>query len=127
MIVYDKKFAKITYDPATQRLTQTWLGYATSENFREAINKSVDFSRQHPVKAIISDTKKQALVKKEDTDYAASKMPELVKNGLSKMAFILSESAFTQISVKSFKEKSNNDFISYFPHIEEAHQWLDEN
>lgn len=127
MIIYDKKFAKLTYDKANQRLIQTWLGFANSEKFREAINESVTFSRKQPVKSIISNTQKQALVKKEDTDYAAAQMPELVKNGLQKMAFILSESAFTQMSVKRFGEKSNNDLIRYFQTEEEAHQWLNEN
>ncbi|MGK7390078.1 MAG: hypothetical protein ACNS60_06995 [Candidatus Cyclobacteriaceae bacterium M2_1C_046] len=125
MTIYDKKFAKLTFNRENQRLTQTWIGFASSENFREAINESVKFSRKHPVKTIISNTQKQALVKKEDTDYAAEQMPELIKNGLQKMAFILSESAFTQMSVKRFGEKSSNDFIHYFQTEEEAHQWLD--
>lgn len=126
MTVYEKKFARLSYNSDKKRLTQTWIGFANSENFREAIDKSVEFSCKNPVATIISNTQKQALVKKEDTDYAAAQMPQLVKNGLRKMAFILSESAFTQMSVKRFQQQSNNDFIAYFDNEEEAHQWLDE-
>jgi hypothetical protein len=129
MKVLDEKFVTIEYDPANSLLTQTWLGFITSDNFRKAIDKTVEFSKENPVTALISDTSQLSIVRREDTEYAASVMPELIQNGLKKMAFVLSENAFAQMSVKNFESQTKgkveeNELVKHFANLTHAKSWV---
>ncbi|MDJ1500536.1 hypothetical protein [Xanthocytophaga agilis] len=129
MKILEEKFVNIDYDAASETLIQTWLGFISSENFRNAIDKTVDISREKNVRAIISDTSQLSIVRREDTEYAASVMPELIQNGLKRMAFVLSENAFAQMSVKNFstqtKEKvEENELVKHFASMELAKKWI---
>ncbi|MCP4178716.1 MAG: hypothetical protein GY756_13205 [bacterium] len=83
----ERDYVKLIYSPEKKHLTQRWLGFANIKQFKEAIDATVTISEKNDVKKILSDTRQQAVVKKEATDYAASVMPLLIKNGLKKMAF----------------------------------------
>lgn len=124
MIVHQNSNVKIEYDPATQRLTQTWTGFIVSKEFRAAIDITVDFANQNPVVAIVSDTLNQGVVKPEDTEYAAAVMPSLFATGLKKMAFVLPENIFTQFSLKRFASKDENENVQYFRSLGDADNWL---
>jgi hypothetical protein len=125
MIILDHPKTKLEYDPAKERLTQTWIGFTSAEEFRTAIDMTVEFSLQYPVIFIISDALEQAVVNPKEADYAASKMPDLIKNGLKAMAFVVPVSDLTQLSVQKFDKQAYNDMIRYFPSKLEAEKWLD--
>jgi len=116
--------AELIYDEEKNTLYQRWIGFSGLEPFMEAIDKAVEISEQYKVDYILSDTREQAVVKKEGTDYAASVMPKLVKKGLKKMAFLMPESIFTKISVQSFTKESHSDIIKHFIDEKEALDWL---
>jgi len=129
MRLFDEKYVHIEYDDANEILIQTWLGFISSENFRKAIDKTVEFSKTKPVKAIISDTSQLAIVRREDTEYAASIMPALIEKGLRKMAFVLSDNTFAQMSVKNFESQTkgklqNNQLVKHFVDLQEAKDWI---
>lgn len=129
MKVLDEKFVTIEFDPSQSLLTQTWLGFITSDNFRRAIDKTVEFSKENSVKLLISDTTQLSIVRREDTEYAASVMPELIQNGLKRMAFVLSENAFAQMSVKNFESQTKgkvdeNELVKHFSNMTHAKSWV---
>lgn len=129
MRILDEKFVYIDYDAENEILTQTWLGFISSENFRRAIDKTVDFSKEKTVKSIISDTSQLSIVRREDTEYAASVMPELIQNGLQRMAFVLSENAFAQMSVKNFENQTKGkveegELVKHFVNMKQAKKWV---
>ena len=124
MIVHQNSKVTIEYDQANKRLTQTWTGFISSEEFRKAIDQTVAFAERNQVISIISDTLNQGVVKPEDTEYAASVMPKLFKSGLRKMAFVIPENIFTQLSLKRFADKEKTDDVQYFKSVSEAKMWL---
>ncbi len=129
MKILDEKFVTIEFEPANALLTQTWLGFITSENFRKAIDKTVEFSKENSIKALISDTSQLSIVRREDTEYAASVMPNLIQSGLRKMAFVLSENAFAQMSVKNFESQTKgkvdeNELVKHFSNMAHAKSWV---
>ncbi|MCG8683887.1 MAG: hypothetical protein MI892_03360, partial [Desulfobacterales bacterium] len=85
--IYDDPSVKLEFDPVKKQLVQRWQGFAVSEKFREAIDKTVSFVSTNAVNSIISDTLQQKVVKPDDSQYAQSAMPKLFKNGVKKMAF----------------------------------------
>src|SRR5687768_9481999 len=108
MILYQKPYVTIELDEKAHCLIQNWKGFATSEQFREAINQSVRFfEEKQNLNKIISNTKDLAVVKKEDTDWVANNAnPVLIKHGLKFMAFVVPTNVFTQVSVNNFKSKA---------------------
>ncbi len=125
----DEKFVRLEYDSVNNLIIQTWIGFISSENFKRAIDSTISFSERNPVKGIISDTSQLSIVRREDTEYAASIMPRLIKNGLKKMAFVLSENAFAQMSVKNFENQTKNkmeenELVKNFVNLDKAKAWV---
>lgn len=122
--VLDKPYANITIDAANKVLYQKWNGYVNVPDFKAAIDVSVDCFREQQLHYILSDTTDQAVLAKEGSDYAASVMPELIRLGLKKVAFVLPKSNFTKLSVDNFTKATDQRFVRYFPSREEAEKWL---
>jgi len=126
MVVHQNDYVKITFDQNKKRLTQKWTGFASSDKFREAIDKTNDFVKRNDVKTILSDTLNQNVVKPEDSDYAARVIPTMVNNGMKAMAFVVPENVFTQLSLNKFSDSVKGDTTGYFKTLAEAEKWLDE-
>jgi hypothetical protein len=127
MTVKDYPFCELKHDPALKCVVQTWKGYCESSEFRKAIVDTLTFFEQNNVSRIISDTRKQKVVKPEDTDWVATTVnPKLISNGLRKMAFILPEDVFASLSVDRFLKISNNFELGHFQDMEEAKSWIAE-
>jgi hypothetical protein len=127
MIVYQTTNVKIEFNSLNKQLTQTWYNFVSSDEFRKAIDFTVDYIKNNEVKSIISDTLKQRAVKPEDSEYAASVMPVLFSSGLLAMAFLIPEDIFTKMSLKKFAdiEIQRQHNVEYFFDINEAHNWID--
>lgn len=123
--ILEKPYATIYLDAAKKRLYQSWFGYLTVEQFKAAIDISVMCFKENDLNTILSDTTHQAVLAKEGSDYAASVVPELMENGMKKIAFVLPKSIFTKLAVQNFTEQSQNGISGSFSSIEEAEHWLD--
>ncbi len=125
MNVFQTPTVSLDYNQQKYRLIQTWNGFSTSDVFRIAIDKSVEFTKTNKVTSILSDTLLQAVVKPEDTQYAAAVMPKLFMNGVKFMAFVMPKDVITQMSINRFDKATNTDNIQFFPSVDEATKWLD--
>ncbi|MGM0651085.1 MAG: hypothetical protein ACQES1_11350 [Bacteroidota bacterium] len=125
MIVFQNKNVKITFDQGKKRLTQEWTGFASSEAFREGIDKTCDFVKANNVKTIVSDTLHQKVVKSDDAEYAASVIPTMARNGMKAMAFVVPENVFTKLSLDKFSHSVKGENTMYFKTRAEADKWLD--
>ncbi len=67
------------------------------------------------------------MVAKAETDYAAKLLPEMIRAGVIRFAFVIPESAFTQLSIKRFANSFGTDKsleMQYFENREAARLWL---
>lgn len=126
MIVHQNKNVKITYDQGEKRLVQEWTGFAPSDVFREAIDKTYEFVKSNNVKTILSDTLQQKVVKPEDAEYAASVIPPMARNGMEAMAFVVPENVFTKLALDKFSHSIKGENTKYFKTRAEAEKWLNE-
>lgn len=127
MEVYKTSTVTVAIEEKTKVMTQKWNGYSSSQIFREAIDKSLDAVKKNGVKAILNDTLDQAVVKPEDSQYAASVMPKLFMSGLKAMAIVLPKSVFTQMSIKKFQEETKGANIKLFTSTADASEWIENN
>lgn len=124
--VFKNKSATISYDKDFSRLVQKWTGFAKSNEFREAIDISVEFSQQNKVETILSNTVDQEIINRTDADYAANTMPQLHKNGLKRFAFLVSGKTYAQFGIDHFSEQEPTKLVKYFKDYQEAINWLNE-
>lgn len=126
MRLYENSVINIDFDEQTKILTQTWKGFATSEKFRESIEKSIGLFGKVGAKRLLTNTLNGGIVKKEDTDWAATyAAPLLVKNGMKAQAFVVPKNAFVQMSIKNFTAQTGGTFqLQYFDDVEKGKEWL---
>ena len=124
MEVFKNDNCTLLYSERENLLTQVWKDFASFDSFKNVIDTSVLISQTHRVRFILSDTTKQKIVSKECADYAQLKMPLLIRNGLKKMAFVLSESVLNGMAVKKFTESSKHELVNYFDNEYDAKSWL---
>lgn len=126
MKVFENTNIVIEQDESLKCIIQHWRGFATSEKFREAIEKTIELFEERKLNKILSNTRDFGLIRKEDTDWAnAYSMPLLIANGLKYVVFVVPRSAFSQISVENFKKESKNSVeIQYFEDVAKAKEWM---
>lgn len=124
MKLWESQILRIDFDENTKVLTQTWKGFGSSELFREGIDKTVQLFIEKKAAYILADSSKGAIVKKEDTDYAAQKAVQLVKSGIKAQAFVLPANAFVKASVTNFANSASAFKIQYFDNLKMANDWL---
>jgi hypothetical protein len=126
MTVYQAATVSLEFNESKQLLVQKWKGFSPSDIFREAIDQSLSFTAKNKVKAILSDTLEQSVVKPEDTEYAASATPKLFLHGVKAMAFVMPKNVLTQLSLKSFGSQNKSEKIQFFSSVSDAEKWLEE-
>lgn len=125
MVVYSSPVLSLDFDAIKKVLTQDWKGYATSAQFREGIDKTVDYVNSGAVAYIISNTSNQRPVGPEDSKYAASVMPKLFASGVKAMAFVIPQNVITKLALSSFaREQGMPPNVRYFDNLAEAEKWL---
>ncbi len=126
-VLYESKFVEISLIEEKKLLVQNWSKcYAKFDPFKEAIDKTVEFFKTYKIEKLLSDTSIQPIVGSEGSDYAASKVPELMNNGMKKMAFVMSPQNLSQLGVKNFTAAANAPFIFHFDNQNDAIKWLEQ-
>lgn len=126
MKVFENQNIVIERDDQLKCLIQNWKGFATSDRFREAIQKSIELFKDKKLNKILSNTKDFGMVKKEDTEWVNTySMPLLIENGLRYMAFIVPSNVFSQMSVENFKKEMAGPVeLRFYEDVDKARDWM---
>lgn len=124
MKVWESRMVRIDFDEETKMLIQTWKGFGTSQHFREGLDQTLQIIIQRRGLYLLVDSSAGAIVKKEDTDYAAQVAGELLKNGIIAQAFVIPANVFAKNSVNNFSKNAKSYPIQYFDDVENAKGWL---
>lgn len=126
MKVFESQNIVIERDDKLKCLIQNWKGFATSDRFREGIQKTIDLFQDKKLNKILSNTKDFGMVKKEDTEWVNSySMPILIKNGLRYMAFVVPSNVFAQMSVENFKKEMAGPVeLRFYEDVDKAKEWM---
>jgi hypothetical protein len=124
MILFEQEHVKVWYNTDTKQLIQKWVGFASSKEFREAIDVSIDFTKHYNVLSLVCDLSEQQVVSLEDIHYASKKFPRLFDYGVLASAFVIPENIFSQISLKEFANMQDETTVQYFKSREKANKWI---
>ena len=134
-ILYENKLAVIHYNQQPPYIKLEVKKYMNSEQFREASEKVIQFYKSRRDKLtqlhFVADTRKQGVTSKEDQNWLNEYWNiEMYKLGLRKIAFIIPEGVFGQLSVNNYVDKTKKQNEKYlintavFPSLEAVQNWL---
>jgi hypothetical protein len=130
MIVYQEAWATVGYEPGVPCVEVRWHSYATSEQFRSALQAAVAEFRsrvsEHASLHWLADNRKLAQVAEPDLRWANDVTArELRAAGLRYMGFVVPEAALSDAD-RSVSRGSGGGGITMrrFASIETAHAWL---
>ncbi len=111
--LFESKFVTLLYDASKKCLVQNWTTFCTTDDYKMAQLKSVDFVIAKGCKAFISDTTNASLLKKEATDWAVEVIvPKLKSQGIMHIEVVLPQSAFTKMTLSNL-EKDLGSYMRY--------------
>ena len=107
-------------------LSVEWRGEVSLDDFRNSIDCLVDHIVRLRPKYLVIDTRKQAVLSKEATDYAVHAQSKITNMAI---IFVLPDSVYTRMSVDMFDEqmtvKQTTNPVKYFQNIDDAYQWIE--
>lgn len=130
MVVVNDKHLVLEYDERMNCIFQIWKGFFSSELFREGVEKTnALFAQKKPVPNFLVDISESSVIKKEDTEWAATTaIPLAIQNGLKNYGFVLPKNIFTQVSLNNFRNDLNQPSLSIrlFDNLDRAKEWVQE-
>lgn len=119
----------ISYDP-NGIIHYSWNTTPTSEEFRFALNKGLEVIKATKANKWVGDVRQLGAIDVSDQTWVNTEwFPSALQLGIKKMAVILGDDIFNQMSVEEIMNNvEGSDFVlRYFPGTEEAVKWLKDN
>lgn len=127
MILIDKyQFVKVTYNKEIKTLSVKWMGYSTTQGWKDSHYDIVKLLDQYEIDKILVDSVTQLVISKADSDWVSEViMPELRKRGLKFVAMVLAKDDFTRYAIEHFSDLANEySPVKCFDDYEDAEKWL---
>lgn len=121
---YTSNYLRIAIVPQKRCLVQTWIGYITSEEFRDGQRKSLEIFEENKCQYFISDTTNACPLTEEDLDWVTANItPKLMEAGLKALDFVVPSNVYTKITLEMLEEKDqavNMIDMNFFGTLESA-------
>ncbi len=133
MEVFKSKFLVINYDEKLNLLKEEWLNYygikVEDAVYQEPMLAIVKTFQEKKVANFLSDTtERKALQTKEEIWMEQNFYPELIKNGLKKIALVNSKDVLGTAVAKNIFENLNESLsVEIFNKKKNAEEWLKSN
>lgn len=134
VLVHHTHYVVTTFDPTVPCVVQTWLGFATSEEFRTATLTVLDFVRQQraafPRINFLVDARELGPLLHEDMRWAAAVAdPQLRAVGMRRIAFVTPETALGRQAIRAYQEAAQESPAAtlesrVFVSRDDAVEWL---
>ncbi len=130
MLLYESEFVKIVFDEENLVVEnhRRDCSEMSDENYRTEAIILAEFVEKHKPKGILMNNREFNFVIVPSTQIWVNQniFPRLLKTGLRKGAFVVTDNVFSQVSVEQTldEEESKPFIIKYFKNIEEAKNWL---
>jgi len=114
------------FDEEKKCLYQFW-GDVTPEDFIQANAILPELIVKYPFACTISRTPKTTLIRSKDVQWVVSKIiPDLVDNGLLKIAYIVSSDQMAEQAVRTFIREIGDKMLltGMFNTMEDAEEWI---
>ncbi|MDO6391252.1 hypothetical protein Q4E40_14020 [Pontibacter sp. BT731] len=131
MIIYKRDYISIAYYKAEQLLEITWLAYASSSAYREAMLQYIEALRKYEVKRWLEDHRQARVVRLSDQKWTKEEWAPLFfeqASHLEKIARVRSTDISARISSENMFRYLDYSQLQYglmeFEFYGEARNWL---
>lgn len=127
MICFEKPYATIEIEQEKGLLVLTWHGFANSEEFQEARNRALEFSRQYGITRWVSNMKEMKAIRQIDQEWSINEwLPKFLTLDIEKWAIVVSDDMFNQMAMSSMMSKIRPQLrhpVEYFQDFNSARNW----
>jgi hypothetical protein len=128
MVYFEQPYAIIEIEPEKNLLVITWHGFANSEEYRTARNKSLELSQEHGIKNWLSNMKEMKAIRQADQEWTVNEwLPQLLTLNLERWAIVISNDMFNQMAISNMMSKMRpklNFAVEYFHDLNSARNWV---
>lgn len=131
MEIYDSKYLKLKIDNENSILETHWKKPTSNmdeEDYKNEVEQIIKSCEKYNSKYILSDSSNFLFaIAPEVQDWIELNVtPKVIKFGLKKMAFAVSQELISQISIEQMMEEGDTQQIksAYFKNMEVAKNWL---
>ncbi|AKQ45813.1 hypothetical protein TH63_09420 [Rufibacter radiotolerans] len=131
MLLYKSECLEIEYHGQHNLIETRWLGFASSDEYREGLNQYLQAVGGNDIRLWLGDYRLARVVRLEDQEWAAKDwFPRFLpfSKGITKMARVQAQDIFSQISSDGIKEKLDIEglpfLFSEFKNYDAAKAWL---
>ena len=127
VLLYDKTYCKIFFHEDLQCVHLNWEGFATSEEFREACDFSLELLEQKQVSRMIADNTNSKAITPEDQKWLNEDwFGRAFAKGFRVSATIYSKNVFNKLALKNIVNNINGEVftVQMFESFEDANVWI---
>lgn len=112
MLLEQTPYLITTFDPDVPCVAQTWLGFATSDEFRTSTLQVLEFVRQQratfPCINFLVDARSLGPLLHDDMRWAAQVAdPQLHEAGMRRIAFVIPETALGREAIRAYQDAAH--------------------
>jgi hypothetical protein len=125
--LYDSSVVSLIFSKKENLVHITWKKNTDSEEYRNIFNSILEFAKNNMVKYVLSDMRKEGLVKTDDVKWMELEvLKRAVEHGVLKIALISDDTIFSNIYAETVKRKLRESPIevSIFQDATSAKAWL---
>ena len=125
--IYKSEYATVNFEGSTQFIELVWNKDVDSNEYRKVFGSILDFSESNKIKTLLSDMRKQGLVRLEDVKWLEKEiLTKAVEHHLKRIALVIKESIFSSVYADAIKKKIDKSPIKLeiFDNDTEAKSWL---
>lgn len=112
--ILKEKFVEMSFDPENKIVEAKWIGFLKEEEVRKACKVMINFIGKNKITKHLSDQTQLKVLSKEVQNYLVGEcFPELDKQGLKKVAVLVSEDVFAQATVNNVNTKSQMGGLTF--------------
>lgn len=127
MQYFESKYCDIIWNEEVKAVVLQWKGYATSEQFRDIMNKGLELLVSKRGSKWVGDCTKFMTLQKADEDWSNSDwLGRAMQSGIKTIAIVTPEKLIQKNIVDRIIDNNGNVLISTqkFSSVEEALAWL---
>lgn len=120
--------ARITVDERVKAVIVEWLTAPASGDYRRVLNEALEALKECHYSRWVGDVRHLGAVTEADQQWSnAVWFPEALACGLNKLAVILPDDIFNQLSIEEIIHRVESDDLShhFFSSMEEALGWIE--
>lgn len=127
MLFFETKYCDIIWDQEVGAVILKWKGYASSDQFKEAMDKGLELLKSKKANKWLGDCTNFVTLKKPDEEWSnTSWSPRAIQSGLNKIAIVLPINTIQKNIVDRVLNGNGEEVIQAgkFTNYEEALGWL---